>query len=220
VTKFTYHPDTDSYTCPAGKTLTTTGTWHNKTRERDSHLFKKYRTPDCKTCPVKHYCTGRKDGGKEIERSEYADAVEANLKNLQPNTALYKRRQMIIEHIFGTLKRKWGFGFTDLRGLEKVNGEFALIMTVYNLKRTITLLGIENLTEKIKMWKSDYKVVSLSLKSRIKEQIAKNLAYFGSYTKPVKLNTVLNRVQISNHPNRLYGSEMDFFGKSNSFFTV
>jgi transposase len=220
VTRFTYHPDTDSYTCPAGKTLTTTGTWHKKTRERDSHLFKKYRTPDCKTCPVKQHCTGRKDGGREIERSEYADAVEANLKNLQENTALYKTRQMIIEHIFGTLKRKWGFGFTDLRGLEKVNGEFALIMTVYNLKRTITLLGIEELIEKIKNWKPDYKKAALALKSSLKAQITKYLAYFGISTTTVKLNTVLNKIQFSNHPNRLYDSEMDFFDKSRGFFTV
>jgi radical SAM protein with 4Fe4S-binding SPASM domain len=91
VTKFTYHPDTDSYTCPQGKTLTSTGTWHKKTRERDHHMFKKYRTTDCKTCPVKHLCTGRKDGGREIERSEYAEAVEANLKNLQENKPLYNR---------------------------------------------------------------------------------------------------------------------------------
>jgi transposase len=220
VTQFIYSPETDSYTCPAGKTLTTTGTWHKKTRERDSHLFKKYRTPDCKTCPVRHLCTGRKDGGREIERSEYADAVEANLKNLQENTALYKRRQMIIEHIFGTLKRKWGFGFTDLRGLQKVNGEFALIMTVYNLKRTITLLGIEDLTEKIKSWKPDYKKVSWPLKSCYKVPIAKFLDYFGIRTKAVKQTGFLNRVQFSNYPNRLYGSEMDFFGKSTSFFTV
>ena len=220
VTKFTYHPQTDSYTCPAEKTLTTTGTWHKKTRERDSHLFKKYRTPDCKTCPVKQHCTGRKDGGREIERSEFAHAVEANLKKLQENAPLYKRRQMIIEHIFGTLKRKWGFGFTDLRGLEKVNGEFALIMTVYNFKRTITLIGIKELTEKIKSWKPDYKKVPLDSKSLLKAQITNYLAYFGISTTAVKLNMVLNRVQFSNRLNHLYSSEMGFFGKSNNFFTV
>ncbi len=220
VTKFTYHPGTDSYTCPAGKTLSTTGTWHKKTRERDSHLFKKYRTPDCKTCPVKQRCTGRKDGGREIERSEYADAVEANLKNLQENTALYKRRQMIIEHIFGTLKRKWGFGFTDLRGLKKVNGEFALIMTVYNFKRTINLLGIEDLTEKIKNWKPDYSRILLRLKSCFIAPGVKFLDYFSLDPRTEKLSVILNRIQFSNGSNRLYSSEMDFFGKSSGFFTV
>jgi transposase len=32
VTKFTYNADQDTYTCPQGSTLTTTGTWHKKTR--------------------------------------------------------------------------------------------------------------------------------------------------------------------------------------------
>jgi hypothetical protein len=37
--------------------------------------------------------------------------------------------------------------------LEKVNGEMALIMTVYNMKRAINILGIEKLLEKLKNWK-------------------------------------------------------------------
>ena len=78
VTKFTYNANQDTYTCPQGSTLTTTGTWHKKTRERDSYQFKKYRTPDCKTCPVRHLCKAKADGRREIERSEYAHAVEAN----------------------------------------------------------------------------------------------------------------------------------------------
>jgi hypothetical protein len=72
---------------------------------------------------------------------------------------------MIIEHIFGTVKRKWGFGYTDLRRLEKVNGEFALIMTVYNLRRTINMLGMPHLPEKLAKWDPEYQKVSLLSKS-------------------------------------------------------
>jgi radical SAM protein with 4Fe4S-binding SPASM domain len=220
VTKFTYHPDTDSYTCPQGKTLTTTGTWHKKTRERDHHMFKKYRTPDCKTCPVKHLCTGRKDGRREIERSEYAEAVEANLKNLQQNTALYKRRQMIIEHIFGTFKRKWGYGYTDLRGLEKVNGEFALIMTVYNLKRTINILGMTDMLEKLGKWIPDYKKVSLPSKSAVLKSIKALWKDFDLDRRILKLIPVLNRIQALADTNHLYGLEIGFLHKSRRFFTA
>jgi radical SAM protein with 4Fe4S-binding SPASM domain len=220
VTKFTYNPDNDTYTCPQGSTLTSTGTWHKKTRERDHHLFKKYRTPDCKTCPVKHLCTGRKDGGREIERSEYAEAVEANLKNLQGNKELYKRRQMIIEHIYGTAKRKWGFNFTDLRGLEKVNGEFALIMTVYNLKRTINILGIPELLQLIQNWKPDYKRVSLALKSSLFGLIKALLAFKTLISKTNELNLKLTQVQDYLYTNPLYASEMRFFQKTESFFTA
>ena len=157
VTNFTYNPDEDTYTCPQGSTLRTTGSWHKKTRERDSHQFKKYRTPDCKSCPVKHLCTGRADGRREIERSEYAGAVEANNERYQRNKDLYRKRQEINEHIFGTIKRKWGYYYTNLKGLEKVNGEHSLICLVYNIKRTEKILGFETLMEKLKKWKPDYR---------------------------------------------------------------
>ena len=110
----------------------------------------------CKTCPVKHLCTGRADGRREIDRSEYADAVESNSKRYKENKELYRKRQEINEHIFGTIKRKWGFNHTNLKGLQKVNGEMALIMTVYNIRRCITILGIPELINKLKNWTPDY----------------------------------------------------------------
>ena len=157
VSKFAYDAESDSYTCPAGSTLRTMGTWHKKTRERDSYQFKKYRTPDCKSCPVQALCTAKADGRREIERSQYADAVAINKDNYQTNKDLYRKRQEISEHIFGTIKRQWGYNHTNLRGLEKVNGEMALIMTVYNMKRAINILGTEKLLEKLKTWKPNYK---------------------------------------------------------------
>lgn len=156
VTKFLYNKKHDTYTCPQGQTLHTTGAWHTKTRERDSYTFKKYRTPACKTCPVQHLCTGRADGRREIERSQYADAIEENNKRYHQNQALYRKRQEINEHIFGTIKRKWGYNHTNLIGLEKVNGEMALIMTVYNFKRVMNILGILPFLEKLKNWTPDY----------------------------------------------------------------
>jgi transposase len=160
VTHFTYNKETDTYTCPQEETLTTTGTWHKKTRERDSHQFKKYRTPACKNCAVKSLCTGREKGGREIDRSEFADAVDENTARYNNNKDLYRKRQEINEHIFGTIKRQWGYNHTNLKGLEKVNGEMALIMTVYNIKRTINILGIENLLEKLKNWEPNYKGIT------------------------------------------------------------
>jgi hypothetical protein len=156
VSKFVYHIESDSYVCPAGSVLTTSGTWHKKTRERDSYQFKKYRTADCKVCGVKHLCTGRAKGGREIERSQYAEAVALNGYNYKNNKELYRKRQEMNEHIFGTIKRQWGYNHTNLRGLAKVNGEMALIMTVYNMKRVMNILGIEQLLEKLRNWKPNY----------------------------------------------------------------
>jgi len=158
VTNFTYNEQNDTYTCPQGNTLRTTGTWHKKSRDNNSsYHFKKYRTPACKTCPVKHLCTGRASGGREIERSEFATAVEANNSRYKENAVLYRKRQEIIEHVFGTIKRKWGYYYTNLIGLDKVNGEHSLIMLVYNIKRCFKLLGVPQLIDRMNNWVSPYK---------------------------------------------------------------
>jgi transposase len=73
VAQFQYDQDPDTYTCPQGETLKTTGSWHKKTTDKDSYNFKKYRTPKCKECPVKHLCTSRA-AGRELS--------EANHENL------------------------------------------------------------------------------------------------------------------------------------------
>jgi len=166
VDKFTYNSESDTYTCPQGDTLKTTGTRHKKTRERDTYLFKKYRTPACKNCPVKHLCAGRVQGGREIDRSEYAQAVQENNQRYKENLQLYRQRHEINEHIFGTIKRQWGYNHTNLKGLEKVNGEHSLIMTVYNLKRCMNILGIPEMLEKIKNWKPNYKEIAWLVKKQ------------------------------------------------------
>jgi len=158
VSKFSYNKESNTYTCPQNQTLTTSGKWHKKSRdsENTSYMFQKYRTSACKKCPVKAQCTSRK-GGREIDRSQYAEAVEENHKRYKENAQLYRKRQEINEHIFGTIKRKWGYNYTDLIGLEKVNGEHSLIMLVYNIKRSINLLGIPDLIAKLQAWNTPFK---------------------------------------------------------------
>ena len=99
---------------------------------------------------------------------QYAESEAQNTLNYKNNKDLYHNRQEINslsrlyngKHIFGTIKRQWGYNHTNLRGLAKVNGEMALIMTVYNIKRAINILGIEQLLAKLKNWKPDYKKAS------------------------------------------------------------
>ena len=53
------------------------------------------------------------------------------------------------------------YNHTNLKGLVKVNGEVALIMTVYNIQRCITILGIPELIARIKNWTPDYRRIFL-----------------------------------------------------------
>jgi transposase len=162
---FDYDKSTDSYTCPAGAVLTSLGTWHNKKGEANetSFRFKTYRTNACKTCPLRTQCT--KLPKRIIQRSEYQDAVDINDNNIKQNPQYYKRRQAIVEHPFGTLKRHWGFTHTLLKGLEKVNGEMNLIMFCYNFMRTKNILGFEKMMQQIENWQPDYSKVICALKN-------------------------------------------------------
>lgn len=164
-TRFIYNKQQDSYTCPAGETLTSLGTWHYKKGDagETSYRFKTYRTNGCKGCSLKKHCT--KLNKRIIHRSEYQDAVDRNNKNIRENPDYYKRRQSICEHPFGTIKRQWGYTYTLMKGLKKVNGEMNLIMLVYNMKRTLSILGFEKMLAAIHNWQPDYKRVICALKN-------------------------------------------------------
>ena len=167
VESFHYNKATDSYTCPAGNILTTLGNWHNKKGEANetSYRFKIYRTEACKTCPLKHQCT--KLSKRIIQRSEYQDAVDINDNNIKENPQYYKRRQAVCEHPFGTIKRHWGYTYTLIKGLEKVNGEMHLIMFCYNFMRTKNILGFDKMLQTIKNWQPNYSKVVRTLKTAL-----------------------------------------------------
>ena len=162
---FNYDKATDSYTCPAGAVLTSLGTWHNKKGEANetSYRFKTYRTDGCKTCPLKNQCT--KLPKRIIHRSEYQDAVDINNNNIKQNPHYYKRRQAIVEHPFGSIKRHWGYTHTLLKGLQKVNGEMNLIMFCYNFMRTKNIMGFAKMLQAIQNWQPDYNKVVCALKN-------------------------------------------------------
>jgi len=147
---FIYNTENDTYTCPQGQTMTTNGSWYKKVNRKSISLVRHFKTKACRQCPVRHLCTtSPKERGRVIERSEYQQAVEEN--NLRVNTERekYRRRQAIVEHPFGVIKRQWGYDHVLVKGLEKVEAEMGLIFTVYNLRRLITILGAKELIKRL-----------------------------------------------------------------------
>ncbi len=173
---FEYNKQDDSYTCPAGATLTSLGKWHNKKGEANetSYRFKTYRTDACKTCPLKNQCT--KLPKRIVQRSEYQDAVDLNDNNIKQNPQYYKRRQAIAEHPFGTIKRHLGYTHTLLKGLQKVNGEMNMIMLCYNFMRTKNILGFDGMLQALKNWKPNYRKVACAFQTRLQQ------AFYGHYS--------------------------------------
>ena len=134
---FRYDSKSDTYTCPANQTLKSTQTWY----ETPNYRFKQYKTPACPNCPVKSECTLAKNG-KIIQRSEYQNAVEQNKANLQDNPDLYKQRQSLVEHPFGTMKRQWGFDYIiTKKTMARASADIGFIFIAYNLRRIFNLIG-------------------------------------------------------------------------------
>ena len=147
--RFVYDEKRDQYTCPAGNIMKSTGIWYTKKyRKTSSTQVKHYKTPACKSCPVRSDCTTNPNG-RIIDRSENAEAVEANNKRLLQQKELYQQRQQLCEHPFGTIKRQWGYDHILLKGLKKNNGEFGMIFLVYNFVRVIGILGFEELKKRL-----------------------------------------------------------------------
>ena len=61
----------------------------------------------------------------------------------------YKKRQTIIEHPFGTIKRTMNFYYLLTRKFRMVTGEVSLAFFAYNLKRAISILGVDTIIDKI-----------------------------------------------------------------------
>lgn len=165
VTSFVYNAQTDSYSCPAGQTLTTNGTWltHSSKGYKSAYKFQRYNTKKCKSCELQPQCTKSKTNGRNIDRSEFAADVEQNNRRVKENPAYYKQRQQLAEHPWGTLKRQRGFDFVLTRGRRNVLGEVSLVFIGYNLSRLFTITeGINGLRKLIQgiiallWWKRAY----------------------------------------------------------------
>ena len=141
--EFKYVEASDTYKCPEGNCLHTNGTWYNKGGD---HKVKQYKTKACEQCPSRGLCTKAKTG-RVIERSEFAEAVLKNRLAIEKNRELYKRRQEIVEHPFGTIKRQWGFDYTLMKGKRKVDGDVGLIFIAYLFTRMRNILGMKRLME-------------------------------------------------------------------------
>jgi len=154
---FKYNKEEDTYTCPQENILYTNGSWYKeRTSSGNIISFKQYKTKACKHCPFRSHCT-RSKKGRLIQRSEYAEYYERNRINTFEKEHLYKRRQAIVEHPYGTLKRQWGFSYIlTKKGMERASSDVGLMFIAYNLRRIGNILTIDVLKEYLKAIASLY----------------------------------------------------------------
>ena len=138
---FTYDEAANQYICPAGKHLT----WRRKINN-DGHMREYYQSQsnDCRECPLKANCLGKKSTTRNVTRWEHEHVIEAYRQKMAEHGAEHMRRRSgLAEHPFGTMKNWMGWTHFLTRGFEKVRGEAALLVASYNFKRVIKILGLD-----------------------------------------------------------------------------
>lgn len=149
---FAYNKELDTYTCPQEHVLCTNGSWYKQRSSSGSiSLFKQYKTKACRKCTARSQCT-KSEKARLIQRSEYAEFYERNLINTREKEHLYKRRQAIVEHPYGTLKRQWGFSYIlTKKGISRAGSDVGFMLIAYNLRRIVNILTLDRLKEYLRM---------------------------------------------------------------------
>jgi Transposase DDE domain len=141
---FVYEPDDDTYRCPAGEKLIRR--FASVEKGLTIHV---YWTNRCADCALKAQCTtGRERRIRCWEHEAVLDAVEAKLR-ARPEAM--QIRKSTVEHAFGTLKDWMGATHFLTKGLKTTAAEMALHVLAYNMKRVISLLGVEPLLAGIRV---------------------------------------------------------------------
>jgi transposase len=141
---FKYDQKNDVFICPTGYSLNFK--WNGKQNGKD---FKRYTCVNYNECGKKELCTSAKDG-RSIMRFKDEDIIDRVAENTKRKDNIYKKRGSIIEHLFGTIKRHFGYTYLLTRGLESVNTEVSLICIAYNFKRMINIVGVKELIRKFR----------------------------------------------------------------------
>ena len=70
--------------------------------------MKHFKTTACLSCELLTKCT-KNVRGRLIERSEHADLIYDNKIRIENSYEAYRRRQTIVEHPYGVIKRRLDF---------------------------------------------------------------------------------------------------------------
>ncbi|MBW1798733.1 MAG: IS1182 family transposase, partial [Deltaproteobacteria bacterium] len=125
---FTYHPETDTFTCPAGQTLRK----RNYNKKRNCYEYKA-STEICSQCKLRKKCTRAKDG-RTLKRHIRQDELNIMLEKAKSKSAKrdIKHRQDLSERSFAWSTR-YGFKRAKWRRLWRMEIQDFLIAAIQNI---------------------------------------------------------------------------------------
>lgn len=158
-------PERNMVICPAGEIL------RQKSIKKNGNIRYANKTA-CRNCPHRDKCYKGKAEWKEIDFNK--DTLEKPCKpwleaegreddsikqkkqghyetkkvvklTFRPDRQKMDQRKCLSEHPFGTVKRWMNAGYYLLKGIQKTDGETAIIFLGYNLARAINLLGFRKM---------------------------------------------------------------------------
>jgi len=140
--RFKYDETKDVYICPCNQELKFKG------KKEERNIYSNYKA--CCDCQFKEQCTTSKKG-REVSRSIDQDFLDIVDSRTAENKKKYLQRQLIIEHVFGTIKRTMNAAYFLTRKTRSVRGEASLTFLAYNLKRVINILGFKEIMRRLAM---------------------------------------------------------------------
>jgi len=124
--KFQYNKNKDVYICPEGKELV-----YRNTSFHHGKRMRLYKSKECLSCLKMKFCT-RNRNDRIIYRWEHEEILAGMRERVRREKEKVKLRNLLTEHIFGTIKRNFNQGYMLLKGKEKVGAEIALTVLAYN----------------------------------------------------------------------------------------
>jgi transposase len=135
---FHYDARRDLYRCPAGEKAI----WRYSAIEHGMKISR-YWASACPRCPLKARCTP--SPYRRISRWEHEAVLDAMQRRLERTPEASRWRRQTVEHPFGTIKSWMGSTHFLMKTLPRVRTEMSLQVLAYNLKRVMTLIGVQPL---------------------------------------------------------------------------
>jgi hypothetical protein len=120
---------------PNGRKVTLKKYLNKKNQSGYMQSFKIYECEDCTDCPLKTQCTKAK-GNRQVHWNTIFEEMKAKAKaalECEEKAAIYARRKVEVESVFGHIKGNRSFRRFSLRGLKKVHVEFGIVALAHNI---------------------------------------------------------------------------------------
>ena len=128
---FIYDEETNTFTCPGQQKLVVVSRGKEGSQTYQGDVEK------CNSCPYKSRCCQSNKGKARTINTDNKEPLRQKMNNkmeAEESKAIYKKRKVIVEPVFGQIKNTGFCGFS-VRGKEKVAGEFSRICATHNIKK-------------------------------------------------------------------------------------